>query len=282
MTVEGNDAAFCREHAFAGNPLFRVSVILAPDCRRELTALYALFDVLLRVAPTSQEEGVVRSRLEWWRHECLVRDPRESAHPALRELLHGARQIAFDRPAFAALIDQVEARLETPAVGDLGEFLALCERVGRPLVDLEWSVAEESSPVSDVDRAVAQRRGLWVLLADVFLRGDPAGAWWLPLDHLAREGLPRSEVFAPERRDATARVFGDLLEAVSPEAPVITDISITKQSLAHIILMDYLTGSKCRRLGRSTPSEYGREMSRVRVGEFLGAWKRARRFSRLK
>ena len=280
MTADGNDAAFCREHAFAGNPLFRVSVILAPDDRRELTALYALFDVLLRVAPTSQEEGVVRSRLEWWRHECLVRDPRESAHPALRELLHGARQIAFDRPAFAALIDQVEARLETPAVGDLGEFLALCERVGRPLVDLERSVAAPSSPAPDVDHAVAQRRGLWVLLADVFLRGDPAGAWWLPLDHLAREALPRGEVFAAERRDATARVFAELLQAVASEASMNTDISKSNQSLAHIQLMDYLTGSKCRRLGRATPSEYGREMSRVRVGEFLGAWKRARRFSR--
>lgn len=280
MTVEGNDVAFCREHAFAGNPLFRVSVILAPEGRRQLTALYALFDLLLRAAPLSQEEGVVRSRLEWWRHECLVRDPRESAHPALREMLHGEREIAFNRAAFAALIDQVEERLEAPAVSDLDEFLALCERVGRPLVDLERGVTAASSAAPSVGRAVSMRRGFWVLLADVFLRGDPAGAWWLPLDHLAREGLPRSDVFAQERRDATARVFSALMRAASVEDESKSDISEDNQSLAHIILMDYLTGSKYRKLGRATPSAYGGEMSRVRVGEFLGAWKRARRFNR--
>lgn len=282
MTTEGNDASFCRDHAFAGNPLFRISVILAPDHRRELTALYALFDLLLRPAPSTHDEGVVRSRLDWWRHECLVRDPRDSAHPALRELLCGERAVAFDRSAFADLVDQVERRLEAPAVGAIEELHALCADLGRPFLVLERGLADAEGPNPDTDRGQAIRRGAWALLADAFLRGDPAGPWWLPLDLLARVGMPRNEISAPERSDETARIFGTVFDSLPGEMRTTADISNDNQLLVHIHLMDYLIMAKCHRLRRSAPGGYGREMSRVRVGEFLGTWSRARRLNRPK
>ncbi|MEJ2523392.1 MAG: hypothetical protein P8080_11050, partial [Gammaproteobacteria bacterium] len=62
------------EHAFVGNPLYRVTSILAPQKSRQLTALHAVFDLLQRIGRRAQEEGAARVQLAWWREECLAGD----------------------------------------------------------------------------------------------------------------------------------------------------------------------------------------------------------------
>ena len=281
MKEAGNDTRFCREHAFAGNPLFRVSGILAPHKSRQLTALYAVFDMVQRIGRLVQEEGAARVQLAWWRQECLVDDPVCSAHPALRELHHDGSG-RLDRPAFARFVDQVELRLERPAVTDVGALQTLCTAQGRPLLELEAALWKGDGHLNGMDDGLAARRGLWALLTDCFLSGDSPVAWWAPLDLLAREGLQRSEIFAPERAPQAARLFAGILSDERFHSASTGDISDIKQPLEHIFLLDLLIGRKQRSLCRVAPGAYARELPRVRVREFLAAWSLARRLSRRK
>lgn len=279
MNDAGNDTRFCREHAIAGNPLFRVSGILAPRKSRQLTALHAVFDMVQRIGRMAGEEGAARVQLAWWRQECLVDDPACSAHPALRELHHDG-SASLDRPAFARFVDQVELRLEQPAVADVGALRTLCIAQGRPLLELEYALWKGNGHLTGMDDGLAARRGLWALLTDCFLSGDLPVAWWAPLDLLAREGLPRSEIFAPDRAPQAARLFAGIL---SDERFCLTDsddISAEKQPLVHIFVMDLLIDRKQRSLCGAAPEAYARELPRVRVREFLAAWSLARRLNR--
>jgi phytoene/squalene synthetase len=280
LNANENDAGFCREHALAGDPLFRISVILAPEAQRELTALYALFNLIHRTGSQSQEEGVARSRLDWWRQECLVRNPEDSSHPALRELSCNGN--VPDRARLGRLIDHAEARLETPAMTDRDALRAFCEQQGRVMLELELGLAAAGDPDAAAVAGLAMRRGLWSLFKDCFLHGDPAGPWWLPLDLLARESLRRADVLSPNKRDQARRVFAHLLQHDLQNPYVKTDISYINQSNKHSFLMHHLIGVKHRRMQRGGPEDFAREMARLRFGEFLGAWSMARRFNRRK
>jgi hypothetical protein len=275
----GNDTRFCREHAFAGNPLYRVSSILAPQKLRQLTALHALFDLMQRIGRLSQEEGAAGVQLAWWRQECLAGDPAVSPHPALRELHHGG-QGRLDQAAFARLIDQVELRLEQPAITNVEALREFCEAQGRPLLELERALWPEEGSPGGIDASLAVRRGLWSLLTDCFLAGEASDAWWAPLDLLAREGLQRSELFEPARSSQAARLFAEVLSPEEGASADSIDISDIKQSVAHIHLMDFLVRRKQHKVCGAEPREFPRELSRVRVREFLAMWSMARRINR--
>jgi hypothetical protein len=279
--AENNQARFCREHAVAGNPLFRASVILARGDRRRLTALHALFDLVARIGASSHEEGAARARLDWWRQQCLVDDPADSNHPALREL-HRDDGDVLDRAAFARLIEQAELRLEQPAVGDGAGLHALCEGQGRPLLELELGPAAPGILAAPGAAALAARRGLWSLLGGCFALGDPAGAWWIPLDLLARAGLRRADLLDAGRQREAAPVFAGVFDSEPFSSPFETDISKEYQSHVHVFSMDRLIRSKLARMTGKSPGDYAAEMSRVRFGEFLAAWSLARRLSRPK
>ncbi|MEJ2383425.1 MAG: squalene/phytoene synthase family protein [Xanthomonadales bacterium] len=279
MTAETNDTRFCREHAFAGNPLFRVSGILAPQRPRQLTALYALFDLVQRIGRRSQEEGAARTQLAWWRQECLADDPAQSRHPALCELHHGG-QARLDRTAFARLVDQVEHRLERPAMTDVAALRRFCAAQGRPLLELEAALGQADP--DGIDEGLAARRGLWSLLTDCFVSGESPDPWWAPLSLLAREGLQRSELFASGREAQTARIIAEILAPEPGSSAESIDISNINQSLAHIYVMDLLVRRKHRSMRGSAPEGYPAVVARVRVREFLAAWSLARRINRQK
>ena len=279
MNDAGNDARFCREHAFAGNPLYRVTSILAPQKRRRLTALHALFDLLQRSGRLAQEEGAARAQLAWWREECLAADPRHSHHPALRELHHGGGG-RLDRGAFADLVEQIELRLEQPAIPDVKTLRDFCVAQGRPYLALETALWQDEATETGPEGTLAARRGFWSLLTDCFRTGESPVAWWAPLDLLAREGLQRSQVFEPDRAAQTARVLAAIFSAEGFVFAGTDDISVIKQEHEHIHLMDFLIGRKQLRLSSATPTDFARELARVRPREFLAAWSLARRFSR--
>ena len=283
MIDEGNDARFCREHAFAGNPLLRVSVILAPEQAHRLTALYALFDLVRRIGSMTEEEGAARVQLEWWRQECQVRDPADSSHPVLRELTRGGGHVP-DRSAFGRLLEQAERRLEQPAMSDTKALRAFCEHEGDALLELERGLERVNATVGESGSRtrLAVRRGFWALLCDCFLAGEATGPWWIPLDLLAREGVRRSDVLRPGHECEARRIFSRILADIGSEAPFEIDISNNNQIDIHIFLIDHLISRKQQRLRRSGLENYARELSRVRVREFLSAWSLARRLNRRK
>jgi hypothetical protein len=121
---------------------------------------------------------------------------------------------------------------------------------------------------------------LWSLLTDCFLAGEASDAWWAPLDLLAREGLQRSELFEPARSSQAARLFAEVLSPEEGASADSIDISDIKQSVAHIHLMDFLVRRKQHKVCGAEPREFPRELSRVRVREFLAMWSMARRINR--
>ena len=279
MNDAGNDTRFCREHAFVGNPLYRVTSILAPQKSRQLTALHAVFDLLQRIGRRAQEEGAARVQLAWWREECLAGDPAHSDHPALREL-HKDGEGRLDSPAFARLVDRIEYRLERPAMTDVEALWKFCAAQGQPLLELETALWPGGAHPAGDDDGLAARRGLWSLLTDCFIAGEKPDAWWAPLDLLARTELKRSEIFAPERASEAARMFAGIFSFAGFASARKIDISEIKQPVVHINLMDFLVSRTLRSASGAAPPDIRRALVRVRVRDFLAAWSLARRVSR--
>ena len=108
-------------------------------------------------------------------------------------------------------------------------------------------------------------------LADIETTGEWRPFW---------EGLQRSELFEPARSSQAARLFAEVLSPEEGASADSIDISDIKQSVAHIHLMDFLVRRKQHKVCGAEPREFPRELSRVRVREFLAMWSMARRINR--
>ena len=75
-TGKGNDRHFCWEQVGKSNRVFRISQVFAPrHCAEKLLPLYALFSAVEQICSSISDEDVARSKLNWWRIECLQKIP---------------------------------------------------------------------------------------------------------------------------------------------------------------------------------------------------------------
>ena len=117
---QGNDRRFCWEQVGKSNRLFRISQIFAPrHCAEKLLPLYALFSAVEQICSSISDEDVARSKLNWWRNECLQNKPTQSRHPVMKELSRTGVLNDLRRESVVALLDGAESRLYASAPPDL-------------------------------------------------------------------------------------------------------------------------------------------------------------------
>ena len=86
-TGKDNDRQFCWEQVVKTNRVFRISQVFAPrHCAEKLLPLYALFSAIEQICSSASDEDVARSKLNWWRQECLQTEAAKSRHPVMKEL----------------------------------------------------------------------------------------------------------------------------------------------------------------------------------------------------
>lgn len=284
---QSNEQLFCWEQIAKTNPLFRLSHSFArPAQGRVLLPLYALFSVVEEACSSFSDEDLARSRLSWWRQECLGRDPGPASHPVIRELTRHADLGRPERHIIARLLDDAESRLDEVAPANLGELQNRCEQVGQPQLELELTLCGVNGPDAIRPRGgQGARTGLMQLLRESLRRPDSSAYWWLPLDLLAHHGVTRTEA----RRAATAREPRALFAAILTDAQTWGDgLKLPAsgspgqaEAVRHLQVLGTLQAGLLRRLGAGGPERFEAEMNRATPGDLFRAWKAARQVNRL-
>lgn len=281
-----NEQLLCWEQVAKTNRLFRVSYGFAPSMHApKLLPLYALFSVVEEACSRYSDEYVARSKLAWWRQECLGRDPGRNSHPIIRELSRNAQFGPREQRRMARLLEDAEARLDAAAPATLDELWRRCTIVSQPQLELELSLCGvEEAGCAGIEKGLGVRSGLIQLLRESLRGPDASAYWWLPLELLARHGVSRAEVQSTPGSDSAQALFADILgwddACGNQPRPVGEDASPRLDSVSHLLVLGTLQSRLLRRLRTGSPEQYPTEVNRTTVGDLFQAWKTARQVNR--
>lgn len=278
------DQSFCWEQVVKTNRIFRISHVFAPRaCAEKLLPLYALFSSVEQLCGGISEEDVARSKLNWWRSECLYKAIAESSHPVLRELARTGAAQDLSADGIAHLFDSSEERLTARAPADLEELKEICLKVHRPQLELELSLSgQHEIPKFNPDWSA--HCGLLQLIRESSGAGGQGRYWWLPLNLLARHGVSRDEVLSCSNKEPGGQLLHEILEAGNGWSEAQNDQSPVSAGdhphARHYFVMADLNSRKLKQLARTSPDSYLAVLNGFRLTDLFGAWASARRFRR--
>lgn len=278
-TDNRSDPQFCWEQIGKGNPAFRISRVFASRREAErLLPLYALFSSIEQICSSITDEDVARSKLNWWRMECLQHDPARSRHPVLREL--DRTGVRLGRDSLVRLFDDADARLDGIAPPDLDGLRDLCVRLHRPQVELELGASGWPDAADGIDDGCSASAGLLQLIRESAGRSGRGRFWWIPMNLLARHGVSREQL----RDEPGSAAGGELLTDVVGRGagwggalPRARKTESGRTPYRHLLAIGGLYAGKLKRLARTTPDRYPDELGRQGLPELIAAWKGARR-----
>ena len=287
MATTANDIEFCREKAFAANPLLRASLPFVSDSLSDrLYALHALFaSVELSLSSVSDDE-VAQRKLAWWLEEVSADARSASQHPVMRELHRNGAATLLPWDRFSTWLSHSMNRVDPASPSTIEELHALCREVGEGLVDMELATVGAMPESTQAFSDLAARRGLAQVIREAGRFADDRKAWWYPLDIMARHGLRRTDLSLPGKEAVKRKLSKTLSDRFFTEIDTCRDIlhsiSIRKQNITNIIILDAQISRKLKNMKTNSPFKYGEVLKEVGFGDVLAGWKAARRINRLK
>ena len=286
MTVEStakdNDRMFCWEQVVKTNRVFRISQAFAPPhCAAKILPVYALFSALEQICSTISDEDIARGKLNWWRIECLQKEPVESQHPVLKELNRTGARNDLRQESITRLLDGAESRLYASPPSDLDSLKKICTELQRPLLELEIDVSGLDRLAPEFEPGHLARNGMLQLIRESVQGKGQGGFWWLPLSLMARHGVSREDIVSDPRSSAVAGLFAAVLaagESWGRESLGRTGGSSADYSKArHLYAINGLYARKLKRLTGIAPDQFAGELGRLRPADLFEAWRSARR-----
>lgn len=280
-----NEQLFCWEQIAKTNRFFRVSHAFAPPAHADkLLPLYALFSVVEEACSAYSDEDLARSRLAWWRQECLGRDPGKGSHPVITELHRHARLGSRELAAIARLLEEAESRLDPAPPASVDELRSRCAGIIAPQLELEMELCGNSEPMAGgLAKGQGARLGVVQLMRESLRRRQGGAWWWLPLDLMARHGVSRAEAEPAAAGDSVQALFAEVFDVASGWDDGLSSRSGDPDptgALRHLRVVVVLQSSLLARLRNSKPERFGAEISRTMPGELFRAWRTARRVNR--
>jgi len=280
-----NDRVFCWEQVARINRAFRISQVFASrQCAERLLPVYALFSAVEQICSTISDEDIARSKLNWWRSECLQNRPAGSRHPLVKELHKTGALEVLRWDSFAQLLAGAESRLDARAPPDVDALKDLCIELQRPQLDLEIAVCEFKGSASEFEPGLLARSGLLQLIRESSRRNGQGGFWWIPLKLLARHGVSREDIAGDPRSRAVADLLAEVFSASNSWGGRTvgrpTGSAVDFSPARHWYTINGLYGKKLKRLQVLTPDLFAAELGRLGPADLLEAWKCARRLQR--
>jgi len=281
----GNDRLFCWEQVIRTNRVFRISQVFAPrHCAEKLLPVYALFSMVEQICSGISDEDVARSKLNWWRIECLHNEPAESRHPVMKELHRTGALKELSRENLAQLLDGAESRLIANPPGDMEELKEICFELQQPQLELEVGVSALQDSTQEFEPGLLARNGMLQLIRESVHRKEQGGFWWIPLNSLARHGASREQLTADPRSPAVSGLLAEVIatgeswgrESDERSGGRKVDFSTDR----HLLAINGLYSRKLKRLAGITPDRFEDELGRLGPADLFEAWKSARRQGR--
>jgi len=277
-----NDQLFCWEQVVKSNRLFRISQIFAPrHCADKLLPLYALFAAIEQICSRISDEDVARSKLRWWRLECLREDRAKSRHPVMKELNRTGALKDLHVDILAQLLDEAESRLNASAPADMEALKARCIGLQRPQFELEIDVSGLKESMLQPEPGLLARNGMLQLIRESVQRKEQGAFWWIPLNSLARYEVRREDIVGDPQSRAVAGLMTEILaqgESWGRESRICYEGRAVDISPArHLFAINGLYARKLKRLGGLTPDFFAGEIGRLGPADLFKAWGSARR-----
>jgi phytoene synthase len=281
-TGKGNDRQFCWEQVGKSNRLFRISQVFAPrGCAEKLLPLYALFSVVEQICSSISDEDVARSKLNWWRNECLQNTPTQSRHPVMKELSRTGALNDLRQESVAGLLDGAESRLYTSAPPELEALKEICTELHRPQLELELGMSGLQETAPEPEPGLLARNGILQLIRESVYRKEQGCFWWVPLNLLARHGVSREDIVADPQSPAVGNLLAEVFAAAESWGRESNDLSGSGTGdfspARHLFAINGLYSRKLKRLKGITPDLFAAEMGRLGPADLFKAWKCARR-----
>lgn len=276
-----NDSNFCWEQVSSTHQLFRISRVFAPRaCVDKLLPIYGLFSVVEQIASAHSDEDIARSKLHWWRNECLQNNIEDSQHPILKEMVRSGAADDLRKDNVADLLDGAASRLSADTPADMQALKNACVELYRPQLELELDVCGLPGAAQYFSPGLLARNGLAQLLREAGRRKEQGGYWWVPLQSLARHSINRVEIMTDPGSPGVIQLFTDVLgdeslwgnESLLPGWPEHFDYSAGR----HILALSGLYSRKLRSLKEFSPGRINQQFMQVGPADLLAAWKHAR------
>jgi phytoene synthase len=273
-----NNQLFCWQQIERSDPLYRVTHSFADRAIADrLLALHAFLAATGDICAMVSDEAVAARKLAWWHDEMHGGAGSGRPHPITSELRRTGGSVLLDSASLGHHFEQASKRFDPDPMRTLEDLLERCRRIGRPMLEMEFSVCEAQVPEGPWFDSMARRRGLVQLVREDLARRD---AWWLPLDLLARHGLGRKDI----REAGKARSVQGLIKEISRQKELwissdISDISQLKQSVKHVVFRDHLIKRKLKNRNLNSPDRWPEWLSKASLLDLFMGWQAARRVS---
>jgi phytoene synthase len=193
--------AWCRERILVpGNPLTASLLFADPDHRDSILVLRTLVSEI-GAAIGSEDQGVARTRLAWWREAVAGTQPAAQRHPVMAAMQAVGMASRIESAGLLELIESIELLLENPRHESRDELWALCRRIGGQSLALEACLLGGDQGVAAHLAEIGASAYLIRMTRDLAMDAA-ANRWWVPLDLQAEYQLSRADVV--ERKSGRA------------------------------------------------------------------------------
>jgi len=260
-------------------PAFHASRAFAPRQHvQKLLPVYALFSVIEDVCSRISDEDVARTKIAWWRTECVQKNPAESRHPVLKEMKRTGALQMLSAELFNQLFDSAEYRLDAGAPADLDALKKECVEITRPQLEIELTACGIERGALQFEPGMLAGSGQLQLIRESAGPKDRSGFWWVPLNLLARHGVSREDISSRPESPGVGALFNELFEAggVGESGAIATSEAAAYQPARHIFAITALYSRQLKRLQNRQPGRYQEELQKLTLSDLFAAWQSAR------
>ena len=209
MVSAMNPQAYCQGLAAPPGSDFRYSLLGLPPVKRQtLVAIQAFQLETARIVDECRDDGVARTKLDWWRAEIerlFVGNPQ---HPVTRALQPQLAGFNLPKEYFRELLDGVAMDLDYDAYPGFTELTLYVHRRG----SIPALLTAEILGYQDrrATPRFAHEAGALLLLFELLYEVRPRvqqGRFYLPEDEMRRFGVQISDLMAAQTSDRVRQLF---------------------------------------------------------------------------
>jgi phytoene synthase len=232
-----------------------------------MLALEALLSAVRTVPVTVSDPGVALAKLTWWQQEVeRAVGAQPSQHPLVRALAETGVLESLSPDVWRALVLDLAAQVDRPAASDLFAWRERqLQSAGREMALWIGLLEPGSDPAALAPGGASVR-----VLSLIGQVGRGGGSGWLPLDLVARHGVPATTDHPP----ASGRLLAALSDLAAEIGEWRESADAARPRSRFLAVRDELARRRLQRLRRNP----GRALSdRGAVGDLFAAWATARR-----